>query len=512
MQCRSPRPRLRTAAWRSGQEATSCADILVQGPVGSSSFRALSPSAMDELPAELADFDFSELAAAQPELVCGWEEALSQQGAGSFVARGLKRQLDPFEVPLPSLEEANPENLLKYALTAAALHLGVKVSRPKAIPKKDNAVKHILGYLVRDPTAQAPIPRKANGTRWAGRTMFVKAFRHHYGGTYRTAYQVLGNLWKQASPAVRHNWAVVSDCLPEQELLRVIAPGALTQKAEECKNLDPSAGYMFTWHTDWGHDDEDLQELVTRGIAGDDLAAVIKRRPWLKPRFGHFVATMTPKLKALGADHVALTAEMCYSGKTPGRIHLHVFACSEWKGCTTKKHMRKWGVVNGDLRYEKWPVHTRALDMYGRNSPDQACAGGLFYILSDKVGQLAKHCDRKLVEDLGLAVHRRPASGARDLQRHLGKRAARSASAEMPARWTLPRPAGGSGSRRAARQHMPLLPRAGFERTAAGPVRPLRAASLRRKRLAGLPGQHQAHLVALAAAEALTPSCGRACV
>ena len=167
----------------------------------------------------------------------------------------------------------------------------------------------------------------------------------------------------------------------------------LTDKLRERPGLEQTAltcvGFIATWHTRLGKDHPSVIRWIQEGKRGDELRELLMTLDLFEISFKTFLDHMHAMAKHHGLGACSASMEMCYQGKIPCQVHLHLFLgpLVTYRGCL--KRQVPVAFPWSSLVWNESLPHIEPLRLTrGCGALERATRRGLYYVTMDKVGML----------------------------------------------------------------------------------------------------------------------------
>ena len=207
--------------------------------------------------------------------------------------------------------------------------------------------------------------------------------------------QVTARSWNECDKGVKGGWAVARRLVAEKKV--VCKDVGETAAALQVSGL----GVLFTWHTRIGMDDPEVRDLLAQGLSGEALVERIKQLQMIDDAFDDFCEFVLALRQKAGYAWWGACMEMCMQGDYAARIHLHAFVSIDPGRTQNVMRLTPPSLPAASLIYDGIAPSARPVTMTGRRrNMEVAFSGGMYYVLSDKVGSLRVRGNKALFLEL----------------------------------------------------------------------------------------------------------------
>ena len=149
-----------------------------------------------------------------------------------------------------------------------------------------------------------------------------------------------------------------------------------------------SIGALFTWHSDLRIESPKCNSLVSDGASVEELTAVALSMDHVRQHFVNFAQQVEQWADKFALPVFAACMELCTHGDSDSRVHLHAFLSIGPDFISGSRSGPLVRVDRTDLEWFGFQPHVRHMKKSGRCNVSKMVAGGLYYVLSAKVGTI----------------------------------------------------------------------------------------------------------------------------
>ncbi len=347
------------------------------------------------VPSSAPDGDAFDVAEGEPE---HWLLFSSEPLDVAFLLADWSARCEPSAPPRPETPEATPaEVLMWHAFRVEPLMGHVPRTVRRRIKKKRSLGTWELLMIIRSGDWRRLMDAAPETWRQS------EVLRNYFRGILAKATgvgaihsrQVTARSWQVCDKGVKGGWAVARRLVAEKKV--VCKDDEEQAAAAQVSGL----GVLFTWHTRIGMDDPEVRDLLAQGLEGEALVERLKQLALVDDAFDDFCAFVNDLRQKAGYAWWGACMEMCMHGDYAARIHLHAFMSIDPGRTQNVMRLTPPSLPAASLIYGGIAPNARPVTMTGRRrNMEVAFSGGMYYVLSEKVGSLRVRGNKALFLEL----------------------------------------------------------------------------------------------------------------
>ena len=149
-----------------------------------------------------------------------------------------------------------------------------------------------------------------------------------------------------------------------------------------------SIGALFTWHSDLRIESPMFNSSVSHGASVEQLTAVARSMDHVRQHFVNFAQQVKQWADKASLPVFAACMELCTQGDSDSRVHLHAFLSIAPDFISGSRSGPLVRLGYADLMWFGYQPNVVHMKKSGRSNVSKMVAGGLYYVLSAKVGTI----------------------------------------------------------------------------------------------------------------------------
>ena len=344
------------------------------------------------MPSSVPDSVVFDVAQREPE---HWLLFSSEPLDIGFLLADWSARCEPSAPPRPQTAEACPAEVLRWHAFRVEPAAGHGLVRRRISKKRSRSTWELLKDIRSGDWSSL---MKAAPETWKQ----SEALRNYFRGILAKATgiaaihsrQVTAASWLACDKGVKGGWAVARQLVDEEKV--VCHDSDEAARAAQVSGL----GVLFTWHTPIGMKDPEVRDLLAQGFEGEALVERVTPLDFIDDAFDEFCNFVDDLRKKAGYAWWGACMEMCMHGDYAARIHLHAFMSIDPGRTQNVMRLTPPSLPAASLIYDGIAPNARPVTMTGRRrNMEVAFSGGMYYVLSDKVGSLRVRGNKGLFLD-----------------------------------------------------------------------------------------------------------------